>query len=72
MEISNIKAVNTAFEEWDPFISVDESYIIFASDRLGGYGAVDHYISFWTGADWGTPINMGPTINSTEFDVAAF
>lgn len=70
-KVRNIKALNTPAEEWDPFISSDGSYMIFASDRPGGHGAVDHYISFWNGQGWETPINMGPTINSPDFDVAA-
>lgn len=70
-EVKNITALNTPAEEWDPFIAADGSYIIFASDRPGTLGAVDHYISFKTNMGWGTPINMGPTINSPHYDVAA-
>ena len=71
-DVKNIKALNTPAEEWDPFIAADGSYILFASDRPGSLGGVDHYISFKTKDDgWGTPINMGATINSVHYDVAA-
>ncbi len=70
-EISNLSPLNTEFEEWDPFIAPDESYMIFASDRTGGFGAVDHYISFKAEGAWGIPVNMGPKINSSAYDVAA-
>lgn len=70
-EISNVSPLNTEFEEWDPFIAPDESYMIFASDRTGGFGAVDHYISFKNKGTWETPLNMGSTINSQAYDVAA-
>lgn len=40
--------------------------LIFASNRPGGYGALDLYVSYWDAArkQWGTPINLGPTINT--------
>lgn len=49
-------------------ITNDGSLIIFASDRKGGYGGYDLWMSkkLPTGA-WGIPVNMGPTIN-TEFN----
>jgi Tol biopolymer transport system component len=64
--------INTEHHEVDPFIAPDESYLIFASDRPGGYGSDDFYISF-RGPDgkWMPPMNMGDTINSphTEYIV---
>ncbi len=33
--VVNIKAINTAHEEWDPFIAPDERFIMWASDRPG-------------------------------------
>ena len=56
--------VNTADYESSPFIAPDESYLLFASDKPGGYGLSDLYVSFRNpdGA-WGEPVNLGPTIN---------
>lgn len=70
-KIDNIKALNTENEEWDPFISKDDSFLIFASDRDGGFGKVDCYISFKNEEDWQPPINMGNEINTENVDVAA-
>jgi Tol biopolymer transport system component len=60
--------VNTSGYEDGPFISTDESYIIFESDRPGGVGeSIDLYISFKSeNGEWSNAINMGPTINSNH------
>jgi hypothetical protein len=59
--------VNSDYFECDPFISNDESYLIFCSSKPGGYGEGDLYISFKnTKNEWNEPINMGEIIN-TEF-----
>src|SRR5512136_3227831 len=42
----NLGSLNTEFDEWDPFIAPDESYIIFCSMKPGGSGRDDLYISF--------------------------
>ena len=50
------------------FFNEDKS-LVFSSDRPGGYGGMDLYISHWNEASgkWGDPINMGPVVN-TEGD----
>jgi Tol biopolymer transport system component len=58
-------SVNTTSLEYDPFIAADGSYLIFSSDRPGGYGEGDLYISFlMEGKQWSEPVNLGPEINS--------
>lgn len=53
-----------------PFIAPDESYLIWDSEREGGYGASDLYISFrQKDGSWGPAINMGEDIN-TEYEDA--
>ena len=52
-----------------PFIAKDESYLIWDSQREGGYGNSDLYISFrQTDGAWGPAINMGPDVNSDKED----
>ncbi|MEP1420988.1 MAG: hypothetical protein ABJK59_04370, partial [Erythrobacter sp.] len=52
-----------------PFIAPDESYLIWDSEREGGYGESDLYISFrQADGAWGAAINMGPTVNSDKDD----
>ncbi len=50
-----------------PFIAADDSYIIWDSERKGGYGKSDLYISFKQKDDsWGAAINLGDQINTAE------
>ena len=59
------KMINTKFREDDPFIEANERYLIFCSNRPGGYGLYDLYISF-KGRDgsWIDAKNMGSDINT--------
>lgn len=61
-------AINTAAVEADPYIAPDESFLIFCSNRQGGFGEGDLYISFRNGDSWTTPVNLGGTINGPQFD----
>lgn len=64
-----INAINSEHRDFDPFIASDESYIIFASERPGGYGASDLYIAFRKkDGTWAKAKNMGETINSSSTD----
>jgi hypothetical protein len=58
------KPVNTKYSELDAFISPDESYIIFSSDRPGTIGKLDLYISWNSEGKWSEPVNLGDKINS--------
>lgn len=64
-----IGGVSSQYAEWDPFISPDESYIIFTSVRPGGLGSGDLYICFKNSdGSWGEVKNMGSKINSSSQD----
>jgi len=58
------KNINTKYWESHGFITEDGQHLIFASDRPGGYGGLDLYISEKTDRDWGPPVNLGPEINT--------
>ena len=61
--------VNTG--EWTahPFIAADESYLIWDSEREGGFGGNDIYISYrQKDGSWGPAINMGDKVNSARED----
>ena len=61
--------VNTENDEIDPFIACDESYLIYCSKTLEGFGGYDLYISFQrSDGSWTDPINMGEGINSSGYD----
>ena len=62
---------STSFNETHACYSPDETELWFTSDRPGGYGGKDIYISYkLPDNSWGPPINAGPEIN-TEFDEEA-
>ena len=67
--IVNSPSIDTA-----PSISSDGLELYFASNRSGGYGAGDLYVSTraTTDSDWGTPMNLGPTINGSSADYWPF
>lgn len=48
-----------------PAISLDDSYMIFSSDRTPSSGGLDLFISRKTPSGWSTPVNMGDNINSS-------
>ncbi|CAM1361654.1 conserved hypothetical protein [Tenacibaculum sediminilitoris] len=63
--------INTG-KSFHPFIAPDESYLIFDSNREGGYGDSDLYISFRQQNDsWGDPINLGDKINTKAWEASA-
>ena len=45
---------------------VIRSVLVFASDRPGGLGGYDLYYSIFRKGKWGTPINLGPGINTSS------
>lgn len=47
-----------------PAFNPDNTYLYFASDRPGGFGGTDIYISRWENNGWSEPRNMGPEINT--------
>ena len=63
-------AVNTKYLEHDPFISPDESYLLFTSvDRPGGFGSGDLYIStLRKDGTWAEAKNLGKTFNTNGYD----
>jgi hypothetical protein len=65
------RIVNAAgFENRNASISVNGKSLYFGSDRPGGSGALDLYVSHRAnpGEPWEAPINLGPTINATAAD----
>lgn len=53
------------FNDLDPIISRNEEFLIFASsNRKGGFGGTDLWISFRVDREWKDPINLGSLVNS--------
>ncbi len=57
--------INTQFDEFEPYISPDESFLIFmAGGRAEGRGGFDLYLSYNRDNVWTKPVNLGNKINS--------
>jgi len=68
--------INTAAGEFDPSLSADGLNLFFASNRSGGRGGIDLWVSNRASINdpFGTPVNLGPNVNSvfdeTGVDIA--
>lgn len=62
-------SINTKFEEFEPLIAPDESYLIFMAIRPGGIGGGDFFISYNKKGIWSKAKNLGEPFNSpgTEY-----
>lgn len=65
------EAINSSFAETEAYIARDESFIIFISNRPGGFGSFDFYVSYNRGGIWTKAVNLGPNINSEGYDLSA-
>jgi len=66
------KNINTDSWEGSCSISADGRFLYFASERLGGIGGRDIWVSQLVNGDWGPATNMGPQINTPYDDDAPF
>ncbi len=70
--------VNTPDYEWAPYIAPDGSELYFHSDRPGGHGWMDLWVVRRETTErmpegyWGTPTNLGPTVNSAYLDAQPY
>ena len=58
--------INSSAEDSGPAVSKDGLALYFYSTRAGGVGGEDIYVSYRASSDapWGTPVNLGTTINT--------
>jgi outer membrane protein OmpA-like peptidoglycan-associated protein/tetratricopeptide (TPR) repeat protein len=55
-----------------PSLSKDGRFLYFASDREGGFGGMDIWVSEFKNGNWGEPKNLGKEINSKGIEVFPF
>ncbi len=63
--------INTASDEYTPFIASDLTTLYFTSEGFPGYGAGDIYMSKRldnTWKNWTEPVNLGPSFNTALSD----
>jgi tetratricopeptide (TPR) repeat protein len=66
------KNINTDAWEGSCSISSDGRYLYFASEKPGGLGGRDLYVSEKVNGDWSPAVNLGPTINTEYNEDAPF
>lgn len=64
--------INSPYDEHDPLIAPDESFLIFPSDRPGGLGEADLYISHKINGQWQQPVAMGNGINTKRYEYCPY
>ena len=68
-KIGNLNTIKN--DEIAPFMAADGVTLYFSSDRKGGFGSNDIWMSKRldsTWKKWSEPVNLGPEINSEEWD----
>lgn len=58
--------INTTAYEGMPALASDETALYFVSDREGGYGGKDIWVSYFKKGYWQVPENLGPGINTDK------
>ncbi len=64
--------INTPFYEGQPTLSPDTRELYFVSDRPGGYGGYDIWVSRFADGLWQLPMNAGPNINTKGNETAPY
>lgn len=65
--------INTKYQETSAAFSPDEKLIYFVSNKPGGHGGKDIYVSRQTAlGDWGKAENLGPPVNTDMDEDAVF
>lgn len=58
--------INTSSVEAAPCLSEDGKMLFFCSDREGGFGGLDIWVSLRTDKGWSEPLNLGSRINTSS------
>jgi len=72
---SNIKEVPFNSDEYStghPSLTKDNKLMYFISDMPGGFGGTDLYVVQYNGGTFGTPVNLGPEINTAGNEMFPF
>ena len=66
------KTVNSKYWESQPSLSADGRTLFFASNRPGGYGGRDLWVTIRREKDWSLPKNLGSEVNSFKDETTPF
>lgn len=64
--------VNTSAWESQPYLSSDGRFLLFSSNRKGGYGKRDLYYSKKVNGEWAEAVNLGPEVNTFADEISPF
>jgi Tol biopolymer transport system component len=66
-----VTELNGSGDQRVPRVRADGREVFFTSDRAGGVGSYDIWTSTRQGAglEWSEPVNVGPVVNSSSFDI---
>lgn len=64
--------VNTRYSEKHPAISADGRILYFTSNRPGGKGSYDLWMTVRNGNTWSEPVNLGDSINTPGIEQSPF
>ena len=70
--ISEFPYNNPAYSVGHPAVTETGDTLVFSSDRPGGFGETDLYLSVRQNGKWGIPANLGPKINTSGKEEFAF
>lgn len=59
-------------DDMHPVISIDGDKLFFASNRQGGQGGMDLYVSYRIGDSWTEPVNLGSGVNTPKNEAFPF
>ncbi|GAB2565899.1 OmpA family protein [Spirosoma areae] len=60
------------FSSGHPALSKDDQLLYFSSDRPGGFGGTDIYVSRWVNNKWSEPVNLGKEVNTKGNELFPF
>lgn len=62
--VERVPELSSTADDKCPFIQ--DTRLVFTSNRPGGFGGYDLYYSIWDGSRWLPPVNFGPAINTAS------
>lgn len=68
----NLQALPFCSDEYStahPSLSSDGQRLFFSSNKPGGYGGMDIYVSQLESGRWGLPMNLGPEVNTAGNEI---
>ena len=63
---------NAEYDCAHPSVSNDGRRLYFSSNRPGGFGGMDLYVSTLINGKWSDPVNLGPKVNTDKNEIFPF